>query len=109
MLSCPCSSDKEGSGKPLEDLIKGAIAGFSKKDRLGEEEIMGAWECAAGKPAAAHSRPISINKAVLAVNVDGSGWLYELTVKKKEILGKLGGILKSRKIKDIRFRIGEIK
>lgn len=106
MSSCPCSSGKEDS---LGDLVKSAIAGFRGKGRITAEEIASGWENAAGKRASKHSRPASFNRAVLKVNVDDSGWLYELTVKKKEILKRLGEELKSKKIKDIRFRIGELK
>lgn len=95
--------------KPLEDLIKNVIKGMGGKTRLGEEEILKAWEGAAGVRASKHSRPKSFKGAVLIVNVDGSGWLYELTIGKKEILKQLGERLKGKKIKDIRFRIGEIK
>ena len=46
-------------------------------------------------------------KGVLNINVDSSTWLYHLTLQKQRILSRL--ISESAKIKDIRFRIGEIK
>jgi predicted nucleic acid-binding Zn ribbon protein len=43
------------------------------------------------------------------VDVDGSAWLYELTLRKKMILGKLAGKFGKKDLKNIRFRIGDIK
>ena len=95
--------------KPLEDIVKNIISGMGGRTRLGEEEILKAWKEAAGVRASRHSRPKSFKGAILIVNVDSSGWLYELTVGKKEILKRLGERLKGKAIKDIRFRIGETK
>ena len=112
MLSCPCSSADPGSGagkSPLGDIIKSVIGKMGGKDKVGEEEIVGAWREAVGEAASKHSRPASLKKGSISVNVDGSAWLYELTLKKKEILEKLEEKIKGKKIKEIRFRIGEIK
>ena len=46
-------------------------------------------------------------KGTLSVNVDSSAWLYKLTLQKQEILSPLNKRLDS--IKDIHFRIGDIK
>jgi len=106
MSYCPCSSG-EPSG-PLEGLVKKVIKNI-RGGRLTEEEIVKAWTRAAGRRGARHTRPVSFRKSVLIINVDGSGWLYELTTKKRQILKKLGPGLAGKKVKGIRFRIGEIK
>ena len=110
MWPCPGSPVDDDAPKrnPLERLLRDAIKDLSGKERFGEEEIIGAWEAAVGKAAARHSKPVSFKKATIVVNVDRSGWLYELTVQKKEILKKLEERLQGKKIKDIRLRIGEI-
>lgn len=46
-------------------------------------------------------------KGILSINVDSSVLLYQLSLQKKRILAALGS--ESVQIKDIRFRIGEIK
>lgn len=56
------------------------------------------------------SRHIKFNyfkKGILSLYVDSSGWLYNLSLKKEELLAKFNK--SSGAIKDIRFRIGEIK
>ncbi len=95
--------------RPLEGLVKNLIKDIGHKDRLSEEEMAQAWGSIVGRVASRHTRPVSIKKASLVVNVDRSSWLYELTLKKKEILKNLGEKLGGKKIKDIRFRIGEVK
>lgn len=93
----------------LEGLIKKAMKSLRAQNRLTQEDMAEIWQGAAGKAAAIHTRPVSFRKAVLMMHVDDSGWLYELTIKKKELLKKLDGKFKGKKLKDIRFRIGEIK
>ena len=43
----------------------------------------------------------------MVVNVDSSGWLYELTMNKVEIIARLKKSLKDD-FKELRFRIGKI-
>ena len=93
----------------LGGLLKKALKNLRAKSRLTQEEMARVWQDAVGKKAASHTRTVSIRRAGLSVNVDDSGWLYELTIQKKEILKKLEGKLAGKKLKDIRFRIGEIK
>lgn len=110
MWSCPDSQAKgaSGSAEHFSQLIGRVIEGLSGKERLGEEEIEKAWRKAAGGAAAKHSTPVSFKKASLVVNVASSSWLYELTVRKKEILKILEAELRGKKIKELRFRIGDI-
>jgi len=109
MSSLPCvSPDPGGEEKPLSGLVKKIIKGLGGKGRLTEEEICRAWQEAVGSDAARHSRPVSFKRGCIFVNVDRSSWLYELTVRKKEILAGLEAGLKGNRFKEIRFRIGEI-
>jgi predicted nucleic acid-binding Zn ribbon protein len=110
MSLCPGSpADSPSSEKPLEGVLKNVIKNLGGKERLSEEEIAAAWAEAAGGDAAKHSRPVSFRGGTVFVNVDRSGWLYEITTRKKEILGVLESRLKGRKVKDIRLRIGDIE
>jgi len=97
---------KNGS---IEDILKDVIKNIGPKGRLTEEEVALLWGEAAGEKASRHSRPVAFIKAVLTVNVDGSSWLYELTTRKREIIKKLESKFAGKKVKEIRFRIGEIK
>jgi hypothetical protein len=46
-------------------------------------------------------------KGVLGINVDSSGWLYSINLKKEPILKKLKTL--SSQVKEIRLSIGDIK
>ncbi len=46
-------------------------------------------------------------KGILNIIVDSSSWLYQLSLEKDGLLAKLRKNLKN--IKDIRFRLGEVK
>ena len=94
---------------PIQSVLKNLIKELGKKDRLTEEDMMAAWTDVVGQQAAGHSRPVSFRRSRLVVNVDASGWLYDLTLKKKDIIIELAGKLKGRRLKDIRLRIGEIE
>ena len=111
MWSCPGSqADKKPKGaEHFSDLIGNVIKNLTGRERLGAEEIGAAWEAAAGQAAAKHSRPVSFRRASLTVNITSSSWLYELTVRKKEILLALEKELGAKRIKELRFRIGDIK
>jgi len=95
--------------KPLEDLVKSIIGNFAGKEKLTEEEIRSAWSLVVGEKAAKHSRPRAFTDSRLIVHVDDSGWLYELTTQKKYILNNLSSELKGKKLKDITFRIGDLR
>ena len=81
---------------------------MTKDKRFTAEGMRAAWEKAAGRKASSHSAPVSLRRSTLVVNVDGSSWLYELTMKKGKILEKIKSELAGKKINQIRFRIGEI-
>ena len=95
--------------KPLEDLVKNIIGNLGSKDKLTEEEIRLAWDLVVGKKAARHSKPRSFQGSRLIVHVDDSSWLYELTTRKKYILSNLSSELKGKRLKEITFRIGDLR
>ena len=92
----------------LSDVLEKVVAGLNKK-KLAEDRLAEVWGEAVGKKALKHTRPVGFRRASLTVNVDSSSWLFELTLKKRDILKKLQAGLEGKKLKDIRFRIGDIK
>jgi predicted nucleic acid-binding Zn ribbon protein len=99
----------EEKRRPLAKLVKKIIKDLKGEGAFTEEDLKGAWDDAVGGGASRHTKIASFKKGVLKVEVDGSAWLYELTTKKREIIRALTKSLFTKKIKDVRFRIGEIK
>ncbi len=97
------------SPKKLESLLKKVMKDLGKKGKLTEEVMAEIWKEAVGENASKHTKPKSIKKGTLFITVDDSSWMYDLTLKKRDIVSSLDGKLKGRKVKDIRFRIGVIK
>lgn len=100
---------KANASKALGDIMAGVMKKLGGPGRVSDEAMGEAWRKAAGGGGALHSRCVSFKRSSVFVNVDSSGWLYELTTRKREILAALEKELGGKKFRDIRFRIGEIK
>lgn len=92
----------------IKDILNKIIAKIQKHGPGRKEKILNVWQKAVGEKAKAHSRPVTIKRKVLTVEVDSSTWLYTLNLKKKSILDYLKKELGEDKIKDVRFRMGDI-
>lgn len=78
-----------------------------KKTRDSADNPEGWLKKALTKKQCEHIKVNYFKKGILSINVDSSGWLYSLTLQKEDLLVKLGKF--SSAIKDIRFRMGEVK
>lgn len=92
----------------IDGVIKSIIEGMHKDGRPTSETVEAIWKNIAGDKAACHTKPVHLRKKCLIVNVDGSSWLYELTLKKDSLLSGLKDKLGEDKIKELQFRIGEL-
>lgn len=92
----------------IDGVIKSLIEKLGQDGRPTTEEIGAAWKKAAGEAAFNHTKPAAIRKKRLVVNVDGSSWLYELTLRKEGLLAEMKKGLGGDKIKELQFRIGEL-
>ncbi len=81
--------------------------GISKK--MKEMSLLGLWQEVVGKKIDRHTHPFSVKKGKLFVNVDNSGWLVQLTYLKDKIIAEFNKKEGGKPIKDIYFRLGEIK
>lgn len=102
--------DEHRDVSSIKDVVNKVItalsAGEEKKQRIGEEEINDLWKRAAGGLASRRSRPTSLKKGKLIVAVGDSSLLYNLTLRKKDVLKTLNEGSCGR-IREIQFRIGE--
>lgn len=89
----------------IKDTIQNVMLGLKSKraspGEMGPEEIL---KKALTKKELRHIKFNYFKKGVLGVRVDSSTWLYQFSMKKEDLLGRLKGHLSG--IKDIRLRLG---
>jgi len=73
------------------------------------EEMQGVWRRLAGEEAAQHSWPKSLRQRRLTVEVENSGWMYTLGLKKNQLLQGLIELMGAERVKQLSFRMGERK
>jgi len=92
-------------GEVLERLFNK----LSIDKKLKEVNALKLWEEVTGEKISQHSLPLFVRKGNLFVRVDNSGWLTQLTYLKHEIISELNQRLGGESIKNIYFRLGEVK
>ena len=93
---------------PIGEVIQSVFAKLEGADNPFREDIESLWKEVVGQDGFTHSRPVAIRKKILSVVVDNSGWMQELTMRKRNILKGLKRKLGRDKISEINFRIGEL-
>ena len=91
----------------IKNILKKVIGKIEKQGPGKKEKILNAWQKAAGRDALWHSRPISLRRGVLTIEVDSSTWFYKLNLEKVQILGGLKKDLRKYKVTGLRFRMGD--
>lgn len=92
----------------IKDTVINVMRGLkAKKTRTRGDEPQALLKKVLTKKELGHIKFNYFRRGVLGVRVDSSSWLYNLALKKEGLLLELNK--KSRAIKDIRFRLGEIK
>jgi len=92
-------------GEVLERLVNK----LSLDKKLKEVNALKLWEEVTGEKISQHSLPLFVKTGNLFVRVDNSGWLTQLTYLKCEIISELNKRLGAESIKNIYFRLGEVK
>ena len=95
------------SASPIGEVLKTVFARIESEKLFSKEDVDALWKRIAGESAFRHSRPASLRKKVLVVRVDSSGWLQELSMRKRELLKGLKRTLGKDKIFEIHFKVGE--
>jgi hypothetical protein len=92
----------------IKDTVTSVMQGLqAKKTRTRGDEPGALLKKVLTKKELGHIKFNYFKKGILSLCVDSSSWLYNLNLKKEDLLFELNK--KSSAIKDIRFRIGEIK
>jgi predicted nucleic acid-binding Zn ribbon protein len=77
--------------------------------KLKEYRIYGIWEKAVGKGIARHARPAGMRGKKLAVLVDSSAWMQQLSLLKPEIIGRVNQHLREDAVESISLKLGEFE
>ncbi|MCM8778217.1 MAG: DUF721 domain-containing protein [Candidatus Omnitrophica bacterium] len=92
--------------EPLQIIVSRVMHHLREKSK--KEDIFKLWKKAVGKRVAQHTKPVYFHSGVLVVNVDKTGWLYELNILKPFLFRKLKRFITNTNLKEIKFRIGEV-
>ena len=93
---------------PIGDIVKTVFAGIESAKTLSREDVQERWTALVGTTASKHTRPASLRRGVLSVFVDSSGWMQEMSLRKRKILKQLKSTFGKDKISRIHFKAGEI-
>lgn len=86
----------------IKDAIAGVIRSIAQKQGGETQDTFDLFWKNLTKREKPHAKCSGFRNGVLTVDVDSSAWLFQFSLKKEELINRLG-------IKDIRFRIGEVK
>jgi hypothetical protein len=93
--------------EPIKDTVIKVMQGLQAgKTRICDDDFCHLLKKALTKKELAHIKFNYFRKGILSLCVDSSSWLYNLALKKDNLLLELNK--KSNAVKDIRFRIGEM-
>ena len=86
----------------IRQTLQGVIKGIETKHFSETSKIFRLFRKNLAAAERKHAKCIALRNGVLTVNVDSSVWLYQLSLKKETLLKKVS-------LKNIYFRIGEVK
>ena len=92
---------------PISEIVQTVFARLESEKKISKEAIEDLWRGLVGEAGFKHSRPTALRKKILAVKVDNSAWLQELTMRKRRLLKGLKRTLGKDRISEINFKIGE--
>ncbi len=73
--------------------------------RLARNFVFRIWPRAVGEGISRAARPVSIKNDCLYVEVANSSWLYELELRKQDLLARINEHMEDSRISEIRFRL----
>jgi predicted nucleic acid-binding Zn ribbon protein len=105
------NSAARGGGRgpqPISEIVSRLMTRRGYGNQQTSQEWSAAWSTVAGSQAS-QTRPGKYSRGVLDVIVANSAVLQELTFRKKQLLQSLQLQVPHFKVKDLRFRVGEIR
>ncbi len=91
----------------LGEVLPGLLRKLQAEGRPSLEEVAEVWKRLVGEEAARSSWPKRLNRQRLVVEVENSGWMHDLRMKKTRIQEGLIEFMGAGRVKELSFRIGE--
>lgn len=93
----------------IEGILKEVVENLTASKTTGVMRVYALWPGVVGMKFAKHTKPATLHKGRLIVNVSESAWLYQINLQKEQILQGLQKKLGVDEVQTIQFRIGVIK
>ena len=100
---------RKNAPRLIGDVLKDVVEGLSQAKKKEIFKIIAAWPSLLGKDFSRHTKPVSLQRGTLVVNVDESAWLYQANLQKEKLLVRLQKKTGGQKVQSIRFRIGKVR
>jgi len=94
---------------PVNEVLARVFSRRGIVKKMKEMRVLRLWTEVVGEEIDKHTYPFTVRKGKLFVRVDSSGWLAQLTYLKDKIILEFNKKQGRKTIKDIYFRLGEIK
>ena len=94
--------------KRSADIISQMMARQGYAQNKSNDELNEAWEVAVGPTLVKNTKAGRMNKGVLEVHVASSAAMNRLSFEKQKLLSAMQQQLPQNKIKDIRFKLGNV-
>ncbi len=90
----------------IKDLVKGVFEKITSQQTNQHEKLEQLWKKNLDDKYLRHTKLQGMKEGNISVCVDSPAWLYEMNLKKKDLLAKLK--LEFPQAREIYFRIGKI-
>ena len=91
---------------PIKNIVSDVIGKMSSKGFNEQTRILEVWQKIVGEKGTKHARVSGLKDGTLMVLVDSSAWLFQLNLKRKNILEQLQK--EKLEIQKIIFKIGKV-
>ena len=71
--------------------------------------VMAAWAAAVGAAVVPRACPWTLHDGLLTIHVQSSTWAQELSLRRTEILGRIGADLGAPRVQDLRFVVAPME
>ena len=100
---------RPGTPEQIESILERVFTPLDLGMKVKQYQIWEVWDTVVGEAIARQAQPQQVRNMILWISVSSSTWMQQLEFMKKQIVKRLNEHIGEEVIKDIRFRIGEIK